>query len=172
MEMKKYLIVADIHGSMIALDRTLELFKQVGADELVVLGDTFGAGASEMVEKFNEIANRLVIVRGNNDWFYEPENAKFIFMNDAYLSVAGKIAYACHGHKLDDMNLEKYHAKIIIQGHLHRPFIETHGDIIRFCPGSIASPRAGSKRSYAIIEGTNLKIITTDDEVTHNISLS
>lgn len=164
MENKKFLVVADIHGSMIALNETLELAKQLYVDKIIILGDTFGVNAKEMVEKLNEVANKLEIVKGNNDWYFEPENAKFMFMDSVYVNLNGTLAYACHGHKLDDMNLEKYGAKVIMQGHVHRPFIEERDGVIRFCPGSIASPRFGSPKSFAVIEGKNISIFSTDFE--------
>ena len=79
MENKKYLVVADIHGSMLALDETIRLANELLVDKIIILGDTFGAGAKEMIEKLNDIAPKLEIVKGNNDWYYEPENAKFMF---------------------------------------------------------------------------------------------
>ena len=77
MEDKKILIVADIHGSMIALDETLNLANELMVDKIVILGDTFGSDSVEMVEKLNSVSNKLEIIKGNNDWYFEPENAKF-----------------------------------------------------------------------------------------------
>lgn len=162
MENKKFLVVADIHGSMLALNETLSLANELMVDKIIILGDTFGVNAKEMVEKLNDVAGKLEIVKGNNDWYYEPENAKFMFRESTYINLNGTLAFACHGHKLDDMNLEKYHAKVIMQGHIHRPFIEERNGIIRFCPGSIASPRFGSSKSFAVIDGKNISIFNTN----------
>lgn len=164
MENKKFLVVADIHGSMIALNETLDIANELMVDKIIILGDTFGVNAKEMVEKLNGVASKLEIIKGNNDWYYEPENAKFMFREYTYINLNGTIAYACHGHKLDDMNLEKYNAKVIMQGHIHRPFIEKLDGVIRFCPGSIASPRFGSSKSFAVIEGKNISIFDTNFE--------
>ena len=130
MDNKKFLIVADIHGSNIALDETIRLANEFMVDKIVILGDTFGSGADEMVEKLNDISAKLVIVKGNNDWYYEPLNAKFVFLEYAFVNFNGTLCYACHGHKLDDMNLGKYGTKIIMQGHVHRPFIEKRDGVI------------------------------------------
>ena len=164
MENNKFLVVADIHGSMIALNKTLDIANELMVDKIIILGDTFGVNAKEMVEKLNEVASKLEIIKGNNDWYYEPENAKFMFREYTYINLNGTIAYACHGHKLDDMNLEKYDAKVIMQGHVHRPFIEKRDGVIRFCPGSIASPRFGSPKSFAVIDGKNISIFDTNFE--------
>lgn len=171
MNNKKVLIVADIHGSMSALNKTLELAETFQVDKVVVLGDTFGSGASEMIEKLNSISKKLVIVKGNNDWYYEPENAEFLFMEYAYVNLGGVIAYACHGHRLDDMNLQNYNAKVILQGHIHRPFIERALGVVRICPGSIASPRFGSKKSFAIFDQNKLTIYSEDMEIYDEIAI-
>lgn len=172
MEDKKYLVVADIHGSMLALNETLRLADELLVDKIIILGDTFGVNTKEMVEKLNEVANKLEIVKGNNDWYLELENAKFMFRESTYINLNGTLAFACHGHKLDDMCLQKYHAKVIMQGHVHRPFIENRDGIIRFCPGSIACPRFGSPKSFALIQGKNISIFSTDfdkiDEINFN----
>ncbi len=164
MENKKFLIASDFHGSMIALDRTLQIFDEIHADKLILLGDIFGVGASEMVEKLNAIADRLTIVKGNNDWYFEPENAKFKIFNETYENLNGKIAYLCHGHKLNDMFLEGYGAKVVMIGHVHRPILNRQGDIVFLCPGSIACPRFGSDKTYAVVENNTIKILNLDGE--------
>ena len=67
---KKFLIAADFHGSISAFDKVLDLFHQLKADKLLLLGDIFGTDAEEMVNKLNEIADKVVVVRGNNDWYF------------------------------------------------------------------------------------------------------
>ena len=47
MDNKKILIVADIHGSMLALDATLRLANELLVDKIVILGDTFGLEADD-----------------------------------------------------------------------------------------------------------------------------
>ena len=170
MKDKKFLIVADIHASSFALDETLRLADELFVDKIIILGDTFGSDAEQMVEKLNSVSHKLEILRGNNDWYYEPEKAKFLFHEQLYLNLNGSPCYACHGHKLDDMNLSKYGAKIIMQGHVHRPFIEERDGVIRFCPGSIARPRFGTEKSFAVVEGKKITILSINfdkiDEIT------
>ena len=56
MNNKKFLVVADIHGLMSALDKTIDLMRDYKADKLLLLGDIFGTDADEMVEKLNKIS--------------------------------------------------------------------------------------------------------------------
>ncbi len=162
---KKFLIASDLHGSLIALDRVLELMNEHFADKLILLGDIFGTNATEMVEKLNLLANRLTIVKGNNDWYFEPENAKFIIHKEAYENINGRIAYCCHGHKLNDMYLEGYGAKIVMIGHVHRPILQNNNGIIFMCPGSIAVPRFGTSKSYAVIDDKKIQILSNDGDL-------
>lgn len=168
---KKFLIASDLHGSLIALDRVLELVNEHRADKLLLLGDIFGTNASEMVEKLNNISNRLTIVKGNNDWYFEPENAKFIMLKEAYENINGKIAYLCHGHKLNDMYLEGYGAKIVMIGHVHRPILQNNNGIIFMCPGSMAVPRFGCDKTYALIDDKKIQILTDSGELVDELML-
>jgi len=124
-----------------------------------------------MVEKLNKIYNRLTIVKGNNDWYFEPENAKFKIFNETYENINGKISYLCHGHKLNDMFLSGYGAKIIMIGHVHRPILRDENGIVLLCPGSIASPRFGSEKSYAVIDENKIQILNIDGEIIDEIFL-
>ena len=161
----KFMIASDLHGSIIALDKVIEIFDEIKADKLILLGDIFGSNANEMVEKLNQIYNRLTIVKGNNGWYFEPENAKFKLFNETYENINGQIAYLCHGHKLNDMFLSGYNAKIIMFGHVHRPILRKDGDIILLCPGSIACPRFGSEKTYAVIDDKKIRILTEQNEL-------
>ena len=127
---KKFMVASDLHGSNIALDKVLSIFEESKADKLILLGDIFGTGAEEMIEKLNNISGKLTIVKGNNDWYYEFENAKFVMLKEAYENINGKIAYLCHGHKLNDMYLEGYGARIVMIGHVHRPILQDNNGII------------------------------------------
>ena len=162
---KKFLVASDFHGSLVALDRALMLMNEHSADKLILLGDIFGTNAAEMVEKLNSISNKLTIVKGNNDWYFEPENAKFQIFNATYEDINGRLAYLCHGHKLNDMYLEGYHAKIIMIGHVHRPILQNNNGIILMCPGSLAVPRFGTDKAYALIDDKKIQILTDSGEI-------
>lgn len=167
---KKFMVASDLHGSNIALDKVLAIFEESGADKLILLGDIFGTGAEEMVEKLNKISGRLTIVKGNNDWYYEPENAKFVILKEAYENINGKIAYLCHGHKLNDMYLEGYGARIVMIGHVHRPILQDNNGIVFMCPGSMAVPRFGTDKSYAMIDDKKIQILTQDGDLIDEIN--
>ena len=165
MQTKKYLVASDIHGSLIALQKTLDIAKEQNVDKIILLGDIFGANATEMVNLLNDFAQKLDIVKGNNDWYFEPENAKFQIYDKLYENINGRLAYLSHGHRLNDMDLAGYGAKIIMIGHVHRPILQVEQGIIFMCPGSIAVPRGGSDKTYAIIDGEYIRIYNLDGEI-------
>lgn len=168
---KKFMVASDLHGSLIALQKTISLFYEYGADKLILLGDIFGTNANEMIEELNKIYDKLTIVKGNNDWYYEPENAKFKIFETTYENINGKLAYLCHGHKLNDMCLEMYGAKIVMIGHVHRPILQKNSNgIVLMCPGSLAVPRFGSEKSFAIIDDKKIQILTQDGELSDEIN--
>ena len=162
---KTFLVASDLHGSMIALDKVLALVQEYKVDKLLLLGDIFGTDADKMVEKLNAIYNKLTVIKGNNDWFYEFEDAKFTTFKETYENINGKIAYLCHGHKLNDMYLEGYGAKIVMIGHVHRPILQNNNGIIFMCPGSMAVPRSGSDKTFALIDDKKIQILTESGEI-------
>ncbi len=163
--MARFLVASDLHGSVIALQKVVDLFNEYKADKLILLGDIFGSDADKMVEILNPFYNRLTVIKGNNDCFLELENARFKSFNETYENVNGKIAYLCHGHKLNDMYLEGYGAKIVMIGHVHRPILQMNKDIVFLCPGSMARPRMGSEKCFAFIDEKTIKILTEDGEI-------
>ena len=162
---RTFLVAADIHGSLQAFEQTLELMRDYKADKLILLGDIFGIDADEMVNKLNEISDKITVIKGNNDWYYEPTFADFEIYDQAYENLNGRIAYLCHGHRLNDMNLGQYNASVILQGHVHRPFIYKEQGVIRVCPGSIAVPRSGTEKSFALIDDEKIQILSTYGKV-------
>ena len=155
---KRFIVGADFHGLMTALENFLDLAKAYNADKLILLGDIFGIDSSLMIEKLNNVADKLTIVKGNNDWYIELENANFDIFSDTYENINGRIAYICHGHRLNDLNLAGYGAQIILQGHVHRPFIFKEQGVIRVCPGSLAVPRHGTPKAFALIDENEITI--------------
>lgn len=167
---KIFIVGADFHGSMTALENFLNLAKEYNADHLILLGDIFGIDSSLMIEKLNTVADKLTIVKGNNDWYFEPENANFELFYDTYINLNGRIAYICHGHRLNDLDLGSYGAHIILQGHVHRPFIFKEQGVIRICPGSLAVPRHGTPKAFAVIDENQIKILDLDGKIINETS--
>lgn len=65
----RYLVISDIHGNWEALTAVLKAAANDAVDQVLVLGDLVGYGASpnRVVEKVNELTSRKSVVRGNHD---------------------------------------------------------------------------------------------------------
>ena len=65
----RYLVISDIHGNWEALTSVLEAASSDAVDQVLVLGDLVGYGASpnRVVEKVNQLASGRSVVRGNHD---------------------------------------------------------------------------------------------------------
>lgn len=73
----KLMFASDIHGSLPATERVLELFAQSGAQWLVILGDVLNHGPRNAFYRRvtrqpkslngNEVAHKVIAVRGNCD---------------------------------------------------------------------------------------------------------
>ena len=73
----KYLIVSDIHGSLTALEQTLDFYRKEKCDMLLILGDVLnygprnglpeGLNPKAIAERLNAMADKIVAVRGNCD---------------------------------------------------------------------------------------------------------
>lgn len=73
----KLMFASDIHGSLPATERVLDIFARSGAHWLVILGDVLNHGPrnalpegyapAKVAERLNEVADKIIAVRGNCD---------------------------------------------------------------------------------------------------------
>jgi len=65
----RYLIIADMHGNWDALSTVLDDARNQGFDEVLVLGDLVGYGASpnRIVEEIGALEKSVYAIRGNHD---------------------------------------------------------------------------------------------------------
>ena len=75
--MMKYLLFSDIHGCLPALQRALDFFESQKCDMMCILGDIINYGPRNripegidpkgIVERLNNLADKIIAVRGNCD---------------------------------------------------------------------------------------------------------
>ena len=105
----KLMFASDIHGSLPATERVLELFAQSGALWLVILGDVLNHGPrnalpegyapAKVAERLNEVAHKVIAVRGNCDSEVDQMLLEFPLMSDySTLLVDGHRFFLTHGH--------------------------------------------------------------------------
>ncbi|QHM94089.1 phosphodiesterase [Kosakonia sacchari] len=172
----KLMFASDIHGSLPATERVLELFAQSDARWLVILGDVLNHGPrnalpegyapAQVAERLNEQASRIVAVRGNCD--SEVDQMLLTFPITApwqQVLLPERRLFLTHGHLFgpDDEPLLAA-GDVLVYGHTHIPVAEKRGDIFHFNPGSVSIPKGGFAASYGMLEEDVLRVITLNDQ--------
>jgi hypothetical protein len=148
----RLLVISDTHG---VLRSVFNILDDIG-DELyavIHLGDIF-----EDVERIRSKYPSLKVynVKGNCDYGTSAQTEQI-------LNVGGKTIFMTHGHKLG-VNMSRdslaykgleVGADICLYGHTHVPLVEHIGKVTVMNPGSLSSPRGGSRPTYGIINIEN-----------------
>lgn len=137
----KVIIVSDSHGRDEALRDVLEKHKD--ADAFIHCGD-IEACASDFPQ--------YVIVRGNNDLFFDLPDEKILALGKHRL-------YITHSHQFMYSKRVELLAKkakevgcdMVCYGHTHVAFYEIHDGVHIINPGSLWRSRDGRGPSYAIV---------------------
>lgn len=172
----KLMFASDIHGSLPATERVLELFAQSDARWLVILGDVLNHGPrnalpegyapAQVAERLNEQASRIVAVRGNCD--SEVDQMLLTFPITApwqQVLLPERRLFLTHGHLFGPDDEPPLAAgDVLVYGHTHIPVAEKRGDIFRFNPGSVSIPKGGFAASYGMLEEDVLRVITLNDQ--------
>ncbi|QZY54056.1 metallophosphoesterase [Crassaminicella profunda] len=149
----KIVVMSDTHGKIELAEYIIAKIEEI--DLLIHLGDYY-PDALALGKNMNL---KVVGVKGNCDRA-EIENEKVLDLGEYKL-------FLTHGHQYGvKSNLSRIYYKgleegcnIVLFGHTHMPVNIKHEDVLIMNPGSLTSPRGGSKASYGIIEmdGKNMK---------------
>ncbi len=156
-------VFADLHGQAAALQVFLERFARERAvhPHLLIAGD-LGVGYSEQAASLLRAQrNRITAVRGNCDSSRDEGLCGFPLPLVRNCFWQGRKILLTHGHMLSDWRLPLLpEGSIMITGHSHYPRLERDEEtgIVLLNPGSVASPRRGSKASYAVIRPGRIEI--------------
>ena len=176
----KYFVASDIHGDSYWAQRVIDAFLSSGADKLVLLGDILYHGPrndlpshyepKKVIEILNNIADKILAVRGNCDTEVDQMVLKFPILADyIYLVDEGTVFFVTHGHVYNPINRPSVMPEdaILLTGHTH-----VAGDIIweyedgrkiRYMnPGSPSIPKENTKPSYIIIANGKAELIAFD----------
>nr|WP_153879815.1 phosphodiesterase [Citrobacter freundii] len=172
----KLMFASDIHGSLPATERVLELFAQSGARWLVILGDILNHGPrnalpqgyapAQVADRLNALASRIIAVRGNCDSEVDQMLLHFpITAPWQQVLMDNQRLFLTHGHLYGPENLPELNAgDVLIYGHTHLPVAETRGDIYHFNPGSVSIPKGGFTASYGILDDNVLSVMALNDQ--------
>lgn len=184
----KLMFASDIHGSAFYCRRMLELYKNSGAERLVLLGDILYHGPrndlpreyapKEVIAMLNPLKDELLAVRGNCDTEVDQMVLEFPILADYGLLLVGETRlYATHGHVYNENHLPPLtDGDALIHGHTHlleaKEITAEDGRRIKILnPGSVSIPKGGNPATYALLEDGVFTILTLDGDVVRQISL-
>ena len=175
--MAKILIASDIHGDAETCARLVEIYRESGAQKLVLLGDVLyhgprndlpaGYAPKKVIELLNPLRNDILAVRGNCDTEVDQMVLDFPVLADyAYLSVDGISIFATHGHNYNTSKLPPLaKGDILLHGHTHVPVALEFGDENYYInPGSLSIPKESSPKSYILYENGRFSFRTLEGE--------
>lgn len=173
----KYLVASDLHGSARCTEKLLERFYAEKADVLLLLGDLLYHGPrnnlpedyapKKVIALLNSVKEKILCVRGNCEAEVDQMVLEFPCMADyCHLYIEGIPFFVTHGHIYNNKNLPPIaNAKtILLHGHTHIPANEQYLSHRYMNPGSTTLPKADSRQSYMVIDGTTVQWKTLEGE--------
>lgn len=156
----KLMFASDIHGSLPATERVLELFAQNGADWLILLGDLLNHGPrnalpagyqpAQVAERLNRYSDKIIAVRGNCD--SEVDQMLLTFPIEAPWQQVLLQKDDCFDPRspLSSSALPPLsRGDVLAYGHTHLPQAERQGEIYCFNPGSVSIPKGAFRPATA-----------------------
>ena len=175
-------IASDIHGSAANLER---LLNTVGAalDEdpdikIIFLGDTYNHGPRnpfperyspmEVARMLNDAMQFITVIKGNCDSEVDEMISNFPIIGDFNMEWDGVTLYFTHGHKFgpEKAPIGSKKGDVVFYGHTHQYKTEEIKGIHFVNPGSIALPKDGYPRTYAVLENKTIEIKQIEDNKT------
>lgn len=162
----KYMIISDIHGGILQLNKVLDIYSNEHCSKLLILGDLFDYGFSitrdDIVNRLNIMKENIIAVSGNCD-----NNIKDILFDMPYINkidLNNKKIILTHGHLYSKEYLSNSDTDIILIGHSHVANIEVINNKLIINPGSISKSRRG-ENSFAIIDENKVTIRNLDNKI-------
>ena len=178
----KYLLFSDIHGCLPALQRALDFFEAQKCDMMCILGDIINYGPRNripegidpkgIVERLNNLADKIIAVRGNCDAEVDQMLLDFPIMADYSLVVDnGRKLLLTHGHKYNKENMLPGKYDVVFSGHTHLWTLENEEGTVFCNTGSITFPKGGNVPTFAIYEDGVVEIHHLNGELLKSIGL-
>ncbi|OSM99007.1 phosphodiesterase [Lonsdalea populi] len=170
----KLMFASDLHGSLAATEKVLEIFEQSEAHWLILLGDFLNHGPrnplpesyqpAQVAARLNEYASRIIAVRGNCDSEVDQMLLNFPITSPwQQVLLPTSRLFLTHGHLYHpDQRPPLNRGDVLVYGHTHIPQAEQRGEIYCFNPGSISLPKGGYPASYGLLDGGLLQVVPLD----------
>jgi putative phosphoesterase len=160
------LVCSDLHASVSASEKVVELYKNENADFVVLCGDIYNGFSSSyaetMARNLETLSGRIVCAKGNNDYSGDCEFSPFDYVTVGALNAFGRKLYYTHGHIYNENRLPPQikAGDILCYGHTHFGKLSKVDGIYICNVGSLTFPRACSPRSYAVIDESGIELKT------------
>lgn len=175
----KLLIASDIHGDAACCRAMLDAFEREGAEKILILGDILYHGPRNdlpdayapkaVIEMLNNVADKLICVRGNCDTEVDQMVLSFPVLSDTAIVYDGEeklTLIMSHGHKYSPDNLPPISGKaVFLYGHTHLFGKTEKNGIVCINPGSVSLPKGGNPKTYAAYEGGEFLIKTLSGDI-------
>lgn len=171
----KYLIASDIHGSEESAKIVIDKFEKLNADKIILLGDILYHGPrndlpehynpKKVFEILNKYADKIIAVRGNCDAEVDQMVLKFTLYDNYEFCENGIDYFLTHGHKISaesPANLKK--GTVVLHGHTHIYQKADVNSVTYLNIGSITIPKENTKRCYAVLNETGVKLFDLNDK--------
>nr|WP_302595115.1 phosphodiesterase [uncultured Cellulosilyticum sp.] len=180
----RYMIISDIHGSTLFLEKVLKKFHEESYDYLIILGDILyhgprnpipeGHNPKGVVELLNPLADKIIACRGNCEAEVDQMLLEFPCLSDYSLAFdEGVRLFATHGHLYTASNFPKSGGKeIFLYGHTHLWELKKEDNILVCNPGSITLPKESRPHTYATFENGEMAIFTIEGDKLASLSIN
>ena len=179
----KIFFISDIHGSLYYLKRALEIYKEEGANFIVLLGDALYHGPRNplpeqydpqaVAKLLNKYKEKIIAIRGNCDSEVDQMLIEYPMMSDySIIFYNNRRLFLTHGHIYNEDNLPNLSENdVLVHGHTHIPVAKKHNNIYILNPGSLTLPKENNPNTYAILEENLFQIKDLDGKVIKEINL-
>lgn len=158
--MTKVIIISDTHFDTGNLKKIQSIILE--SDYCIFLGD----GINTIIDYKKQLGDRLIIVRGNCDFFAQ-------YNEEIVLDINGHKIFATHGHNyrvkttLDNIayRAQELNANIALFGHTHMPYQAYENGLFLINPGSLGNPRLSAPTYAYMLLSPNKKPIVKIVEV-------
>lgn len=173
----KYLVASDIHGSWYYTKILLELIEKEAPDKVILLGDLYYHGPRnglsleydpmKVAKAFNEIKDKLEVVKGNCDAEVDEMISEFKFNSYIVKEIGNKKFFFTHGHHYN-MDVFPPVGDVLVYGHFHTGYIIEKEGVICVNAGSISFPKNNTPNSYLIIDDEVIYLKDLKQEVIYS----
>lgn len=170
----KYLLMSDLHGSALALERLLEIYEREHCDGLICLGDLLyhgprnplpeGYGPKKVVELLFPYKKNLIWIQGNCDAEVDEMVLGISFHKKKTLHFGKRLLLLTHGHHLSSTcpSSRLKPNTIVLYGHFHRHEKKIIEGVTYLNLGSPSLPKDGIPQ-YGLLTDEGIFIYDLDN---------